>query len=278
MVIDDQKKQIKRFLRHTQTDWGHSKWEALERCPREYAFRYVHKIRPTIPFWEMKPAAALGTILHRGLAALYWLEGDLWRAVIDGGPEAEALKLEGLRLVQAYIDYWNAPDGDTRDWDKVAAVERRISGEVQHAPFTGRCDMVVKRRKDTLVVDHKSSARSGSDTEFALSNQFLGMLAVWKGKKRPAIIINRIIKGRDPSFYREEMIFPERKVEAWKRDLVILDGDLGRCERHRYYPRKRVSCQGRYGACEYFNLCHMGKPGLGEFRVPTRLDVDEALA
>ena len=273
---------IRRFLKHTATRWGHSKYETLERCPKLFDLRYNHKVHGrTTP-----RAASLGTVIHRGLAAVYWrrmhpqreaeVTPDFWRRVIAAGYEDEFIKLEATRLVSAHEQFWADKD---EGFDKVVAVEKLVETEINGVPYSTRMDLVAKRRKLPIIYDHKSSSRMSDNTgtEFAMSGQLMGMVAVWPYKGKPVARINLLVKTNTPQFSRIGLAFTENQIARWKKDLKALWSDLTRYNAKGYFPRRYSACMGRYGPCEMFSLCHAGPGMAGEYFVPKGTNLEEAL-
>lgn len=272
-----------RFLKHTATPWGHSKWETLEKCPKLWALRYVYKIRRP----EAPRAASLGTVVHRGLAAVYWrrmnaerertLPVEYWRRVISAGKEDESIKLDATRLVAAHELTWADRD---EGFDKIVGVERLVQTRVHDVPYSTRMDLIVKSGKLPVVIDHKTASRisDNTGTEFAMSGQLMGMLAVWPYKgSRPVTRINLIVKTAQPQFSRIGLAFTTKQIERWKLDLKALGADLQRYERARRFPRRYSACMGRYGPCEMFSLCHAGTGMAGDYVMPKGTNLEEAL-
>ena len=279
---------IKPFLDSTATEWGHSRWETLERCPREYSLRYLWGIREqNIPI-----APQIGTVVHRGIAASLWAENlakgekkkppkNFWRDVVYASPEPIEARLEALRLVEAHEKFWAERDPG---YDKVIAVEQHIKGSINGVPYTTRFDVVAQKKRLPMLIDHKTSSRLAGNpaTEFQMSGQFLGALAVWEAagnKKVPFIRINLIVKTREPQFVRFGLTFSEQQVTRFRKDLTNLKNDLDRYLQTRYFPRHYSACVGKYSPCRYYDLCHKGSAARGDYTMPapTALKLDEAL-
>lgn len=275
---------ISRFLRPTATEWGHSKWETLEKCPKLFELRYRRGIRRT----ESPRAASLGTVVHRGLAAAYWrrmnpqresdLPHDFWRTVINAGREDEAIKLDAIRLVSEHQRFWADHD---EGFDRVVAVEKLVTTEVNGVPYSTRYDLVAKKRHLPIIEDHKTTSRRMDNTgsEFAMSGQFMGMLAVWPyvGPRPSSVRVDFLVKTQTPAFHRIGVPFTERQIERWKKDLRALYSDLKRYERSGRFPRRYSACVGRYGFCEMFSICHGGTGLADEYYVPKGTNMSEAL-
>jgi hypothetical protein len=267
----------------TATEWGHSRWEMLEKCPRAYHYAYDLGIRST----SSSDAAAVGTVVHRALAAYY----DPSEAVeptlaMARGPEALHVKAEAKRLFEAYRRYW----GDHADWrrEDLVATEKHVSLVIQsrgkEVKFTTRLDLVVKDAQGRhVLVDHKTSSRNSGDfmLEWMASAQFKGSVAAWPYANRGDAIpvtLNRIIKTAVPTFDRQTFVVTPSDVKRWVRDLIALDSDRRRYKRSGYWPRHRSSCIGRYGPCSFYNLCHgAGAGAANEFTVPKGVDLKEAI-
>lgn len=250
-------------LATTATEWGHSRWETLERCPRSYELRYVKRVDSGNP---MNNAAQIGIATHRGLAEYYSLMKEHRspkhiNAMIDAGPEDVFVKAEAKRLCAAYIAYWEERESFT-----VVDVERAVGVELKHkgrvVNFTMRLDLVIRDNSGKLIlVDHKTTAANRGEfaLEHAVNSQFVGSAAAWPySEPLSAVMLNRIIRTKVPSFDRHSFIITEAEVQRWKRDHIMLDQDRRRYERAKHYPMHRSSCQGRYGLCDFYNVCHGG--------------------
>lgn len=282
----------KRLTESTQTEWGHSRWNALETCPRAYQFRYVNGIRTQ----GTRSALQRGIAVHRGLAATYWAmknpadgvdSSGIVHAAIDAGAEPIEIKMDAVRLVVEHNRFW--ADRDI-GFDKVIDVEKLVVGDVDGVPYTTRIDLVAEKTtgntKFTILEDHKTASRAQPGdpaTEFAMSGQLIGTVHVWqqnqKGKSKsvPQVRINKIIATKEPQFMRFGIPITETALARWRKDLVLLNKDLTRYLKAGYFPRKRTSCVGRYGNCEYLPLCHVGPAAAGEFVVPKGVDLNAAI-
>lgn len=252
-----------KHLATTATEWGHSRWETLERCPRAYELRYVKQV--TAP--AMNNAAAIGIATHRGLAEYYLMMklGKFSRQSIDRaidlGPEDVFVKAEAKRLLTAYIAYWE----EKERWEVVdveRAVQILIPSRGRIVPFTMRLDLVVRESGRLVLVDHKTAAANRGEfaLEHAVNSQFVGSAAAWPYDEPLAFVtLNRIIRTRVPNFDRHSFAITDAQIKEWKRDHIMLDGDRRRYERAGHYPKHRSSCQGRYGLCDYYNVCHGGR-------------------
>ena len=264
-------------MKTTQTEWGHSRWASLERCPREHHLNYNLGIRSL----ESRTAASVGIALHRGLAARYdaiklGVKIDPIRAITVGN-EPTHVAAEARRLYDAYNRYW----GDRGDFEKVIAVERHV--RAKNVPFTTRLDLVVEMGKgEKVLVDHKSASASRGDflAEHQASSQFVGSVLAWPWKRKGElrVVLNRIIKTNVPSFDRPEFVVSEVQVERFERDITLLEHDLNRYAVNGYWPRHRSSCQTRYGLCQFFALCHQGGVNqAANYKIPVGVDLESEL-
>jgi hypothetical protein len=287
---------VERLTAPTQTEWGSSRWATLERCPREYSFVYSNRIYPD---GEPRKGRAIGSAIHRGLAAEYTRQlalingdssvpEDLWRIVINAGQDDEMVKAEAVRIVKAHNAYWDTGWRDPM-WAEPIAVEKfvrvviaPIRKSLPDAVFTTRIDLVAKKKKGQIIpVDHKSASKDGdSSIEFGMSGQFLGMLAGWPkgyGKRPGFVMVNKLVKTNVPKFERIPIPFTDRMIEQWKRDMAHLGADLIRYEKEKYFPRHRASCIGRFGACDFYGLCHAGAGASSSYRIPEGTDIAKVI-
>lgn len=251
-----------------------SSWDRLERCPREWRYTYIDKIKPLVE----DEAPQIGTAVHRGLAAYYENGRDTAKALTacGHGPEPAVHQATARNLVDAYIRHWS----DQADF-KVVAIEhyqhKSFADRSRHfsVSFGTRPDLVIEDDGRKIVVDHKTAGRDSGDflLEWKNSMQFVGAAAVTGIR---SVMLNRIVKTRIPKFDRQTFFVDDSQIAKWKRDLLLLDKDRRRYMRTGYFPRRRSACIQRYKVCPFYHLCHERDPSGCE--VPASVDIAEATA
>lgn len=133
--------------------------------------------------------------------------------------------------------------------------------------LTGKIDLIIyDRLRQKRIVDHKTSSMEGPTFwgQFDLSPQMRGY--VWAaqhliGEKIPGCAINAII-GRKPSrtgsvheFAVNEFDYTPDAIEEWLASTQMHLNTLLRSLCYNTFPQNSVNCQGKYGACDYKDVC-----------------------
>ena len=119
--------------------------------------------------------------------------------------------------------------------------------------YEGRLDWMGWAGADKLVVDHKS--RNGKYTIYEFNNQTRGYLWATGATK---FVYNFLTLTNVPSFSRETFSFTEDQIEAWKQDTIEWYFRVARAIESQKYL-KSWNCSGKYGVCEFHNICECTK-------------------
>ena len=256
---------------------GWSRYNVLQTCPRKFQLRYVKKIRG-----EEKKPLSVGSAAHAFLALYYDNMRRLYKEqeegpapsqlrdmLLDVGANAEYVA-EGWRLFGAYADYYE----HVNDYLIPLAVEHLATD-----PETGRTcryDLVAKIDEErataiaispgTYIVEHKFLRQKGSESAWHLDGEIIGQLMLWRrarlaGRwgKLQGVIVNITTKATIPKFHREIVAPPFKVVSVQRKHLDVWDGIEQIHRAMDVWPKAMSACNGRYGLCDYFELCRESK-------------------
>lgn len=257
-----------------------SKLETFCKCPRAYYFKAICK-RESNTF---RAGLEFGSIIHKCLDIHYRGIGDI-----------KALQTKTLE--DFYVTARFAPD-DYRNLNYATELINLYTTKYQYEPFTitspaesniefgfsipigpdgdlwsGRVDLSVTYPDDRLwTLDHKTSSIGGS----TFFNEYLNNTPqpgyVWAAQKltgRPhsGFIINAIFNrapsktGKGITFERQMFNLEQDPTwaEVWEENTVQIIRQIKSAELNGFYPQFRNSCMGRYGSCEYLEVCQQPK-------------------
>lgn len=145
---------------------------------------------------------------------------------------------------------------------------------------------------DWWIVERKTSAKGFVNADFfnrvMVDNQVMGYMELAKellGVYPKGVLYDVILKTQhsqrqsetlesfirrlsalymDPKeglFVRQELLVPIKRVEAWKKEIVIVAREM---KQHvdsgtKTWPKNSGNCIGKYGACMYLPICTSGK-------------------
>jgi len=269
---------------------GHSGagWHAIEsfiRCPKEYQFAQVRRIKRGSPF--IPAPLSIGLLLHAARAQ--WLyderKGDLWKEGMQryaAKTEAEEGKLapgsmQAARdLFVGYESYWKV-----RPTTQVLAIEHLMSlrGVRSGAPAwafrTARYDSIEKWRGKTWIGELKSTSDSANrlSEQYALHGQLLLQMALWGEEEDDTfgplegVLIDPMLKrGASVGAPRIEIRKSEcehalswfrKDLQMWLLQAQMVDWDAG--------VERKPNCMRTYGPCEFRGLCLKGRKGANPF-------------
>jgi len=252
---------------------------AFATCPQLEGFGYEVKLRS---LYE-KPATAIGTLFHVGLAYRYammmpkdkqpsWLVyPDARTALWTCGQDKPEAALEALRLFDAYQANYT-----TNIWLPLL-VEHQFEVEMEGEPYTARIDLLAVdcQTNEIVLIDHKSQAklRAATATDYRADRQMLTGLALARsaGYDVRRVVINAASKEVPPRFGRFDVPISEiaysRLGEDTRHVLRQMKDTRARHPDPMNRPRNWDCCVRKYGICEYWNLCTDGLQHIDEFVV-----------
>jgi hypothetical protein len=131
--------------------------------------------------------------------------------------------------------------------------------------WTGRIDIVYDLNGKLFGMDHKTTSMMGPTffREFDTSSQFPGYswAVTAMGIPLSSFIINALgirkptKTGKGFEFTRHTINFTPNSLEEWKRDTTFIISDLISMLLRDYFPRHTKWCVGKYGECQYYNVC-----------------------
>lgn len=139
--------------------------------------------------------------------------------------------------------------------------------------YIGRIDLAVQWDGGVWILDHKTTSMLGAQyfESMSMSAQQLGYVWAFQEltkQKCQGFVINAIrvkqppLKPRDgldawwrESFQRQRFhVMPEQIVE-WKANTIALVKEFFYHYLQSYFPMKSSWCVGKYGRCQYFDVC-----------------------
>lgn len=240
-------------------------------CSLRFWFERVARIaKPTTP------ALHLGKAVHAALQAFHlarWRGGDdsveavaeayeraFLRLEREEGPvsfgepaEREKCRLDGLRVVAAYLD---SPEAMK---ERPRAVEVLLKEEIPglSVPLTGAMDLV---EGNATPVDFKSAAarpdpdHAAFDHELQLVSYQLLLEAI--GEKPPSLDLVFLIKTKTPQVIRVQS--PPADVHRKRRVTALLETAVEGIATGRHHPQPGMHCSW----CQYRTECMAWLPGM----------------
>jgi hypothetical protein len=264
--------------------------EGLQACPRKLFYSQITRRVADTP----RAALNAGACVHRVLKYRYRFCGpnpteqqvQVMHRIIAGHMRVSPQPEDDYRnagFLQRFIDaYCEQYAGD--EWVPLATNK----GPFVEMPFafplvtidglpviyTGRIDLAIRLRGDIWVPDHKTTSMMGKtfEDEQALSAQQRGYCWAVKqatGETPRGYIINGLrlrapTKTRaevlDEDFVRVSFTIDQASLDEWLVNAVELIGEFLHWCRREHFPMKTLWCCGKYGRCEYFDVCTLPIP------------------
>jgi putative RecB family exonuclease len=221
-------------------------------CSLKFYFERVACIRKATP-----AALHLGKAVHAALQAFHlarWRGGDDSPAAIANAYELAFLRLDGLRVVAAYLD---SPEAMK---EKPRAVEVMLTENTAglSVPLTGAMDLV---EGNFTPVDFKSAtakpdeANAAFDHEIQLVSYQLLMEAA-TGETPPSLDLVFLVKTKTPQTIR--VTSPPADARRKQRVVALLETAVEGIASNRYHPQPGMQCSW----CQFKNECMAWLPGM----------------
>lgn len=175
------------------------------------------------------------------------------------------------------------------EFDKKPCVEIPFAvpiGRIEDVPiiWTGRIDAVVRWDKLLWILDHKTTSIFGGTyfEQFRNSSQFIGYCWAYEqvmhervhGVLINALAIRKITTtGKPVEFARERIDYNREQITEWQANTMrIITTFLGyassglvaeESETVSEFPMHTAWCHGKYGTCQYFDVCTLPKAQRG---------------
>jgi putative RecB family exonuclease len=241
-------------------------------CSLRFWFEKVACIRKPVT-----PALHLGKAVHAALQAFHlarWRGGDdspdaiaaafdsaFHRLEREEGPvrfdddtEREKNRLDGLRIVAAYLD---SPEAMT---DKPRAVEVFMREDIAglSVPLVGAMDLV---RGNFTPVDFKSAASKPDVTGTAFDHEiqlvsYQMLLQAATGVTPPSLDLVFLVKTKTPQVIRVSS--PPADAHRIRRVTALLETAVSGIADSRHHPQPSMHCSW----CQFKNECMAWEPGM----------------
>ena len=245
---------------HTLADWL--------TCPRLAALKRANGRD------EPSEAQLVGTMVHVGLAHRYALmqgqdvyqPADAVERFARKTPDATSHVYTTQAALASYAAHYG-PEADI----ETLAVEKVFRMKIMGCAYTQRLDLVYKRRGKVYIVDHKKTyAILPKVTRgYGLSGQMVGASLYGQkkwGEKFGGVLLNfvRLAKGDNNYEFKRLPVAPfPYAVRSFSKTVVLAHEMLDRYKDADPYDVPGVfteACYGKYGPCQFYDICRMGKP------------------
>lgn len=194
------------------------------------------------------------TIANAYELAFLRLERDEGPVNFDDDAEREKCRLDGLRVVAAYLESPEAMQGKPR------AVEVPLTEDIPglSVPLTGAMDLV---EGNFTPVDFKSAAakpdpsHAAFDHEIQLVSYQLLMEAA-TGESPPSLDLVFLVKTKTPQIIRVKS--PPADAHRKRRVTALLETAVEGIASNRFHPQPGMQC----GWCQFKNECMAWLPGM----------------
>lgn len=211
----------------------------------------------------------------------------------DSGPLIErAFELPlGVIEVGAWIDMtWLSQEQWAKEVDKNPAaypyqgqppMVNPVPVSHIHIAWSGRIDAIAKcgEPKVNRIADHKTGMINPQ--EYHISNGVLGYVwasqQLWPHLGISGFCLNAIAtrkpaanctmtsvgpRGGKPAleFSRHYFDYSQERIDAWAQNTLAIVSDFVHCLVRNYFPRHTKWCHGKYGTCQYHDVCIQDSP------------------
>ena len=241
-------------------------------CSLKFYFERVACIRKKNP-----PALHLGKVVHAALQAFHlarWrggndspeaiaaayeesfvkLERDEGPVNFDDDAEREKCRLDGLRVVAAYLD---SPEAMK---EKPRAVEVMLKENIAglSVPLTGAMDLV---EGNFTPVDFKSAAAKPDEANAAFDHEiqlvsYQLLMEAATGETPPSLDLVFLVKTKKPQTIR--VTSPPADARRKQRVVALLETAVEGIASNRHHPQPSMHCSW----CQFKNECKAWLPGM----------------
>lgn len=197
--------------------YSNSELALFDRCPRQWYFKYVLKMKPS----QESHALNFGTGIHAILENFY--RGDLNRAYDTiNSLHHDDRELAGVML-DGYVDYAKQTDAF-----QVVDVERFITADLADYTLIGIVDLEVKVGSGLWFFDHKTTRNYEALDMLQIDRQarFYALIGDLSGRPYEGVVFNFLKKVKQttrarPPFYLREQVHLNRHIIANTRQHVL---------------------------------------------------------
>lgn len=192
-----------------------------------------------------------------------------------------------LRTIQAYNEIYQCESFSVLSLDGKPCVEMpfvfhlfstTVNGKPINVMYCGKIDLVVRQEGAHWVVDHKTTSIFGEQTfkGYVLSPQMFGYCAGWlktTGELPNGFVVNCIkvpqiqkttgiahIEGTTQFFGRVTQAISLPQLKEWEYNTITLIKEVLWHYENGFMPQKKSWCYGKFGPCDFVNVCEMEDP------------------
>lgn len=188
---------------------------------------------------------------------------------VNHGREDDHRTLQrALLSYEQYVEKFGKPsdeDAKTVGWPENPLIELQLNVQWNGCPwpYAGKIDRIIELNGLLYVEDHKTTSQMGPYffKNFELSNQMMGyvwMAQMFTKKKVAGVRINaHAILKRESKFERQIISYSQSRLEDWAENYALWAKQLQAAHEAQFFPRNYNACSGKYGMCQYANVCSM---------------------
>ncbi len=159
------------------------------------------------------------------------------------------------------MGYFNRYNNPSTEGIQPLAIELGAGVEGIH---TCRYDMLASINGGTWIVEHKTASRESRDVIESWWNdgEIIGEVYGYKlsGLEKVygplvGVLVNIVIKTKEPKFRRVEVVIPDSLVDRYARDRQYWAVARDTARQTANWPRKLQGCISRYDTCTFWDHC-----------------------
>ena len=244
--------------------------EQFSTCPRKFYYR-VHKGYTTK---HRGAALGFGVTLHEGLREWYTsknfdLACDAMKAVWQDTVEDDYRTFaRAVAVLEEYTRYYDSEllkivhNDDNHPMLEITFQVDTGRGFI----YTGIFDGLMTINGEYFVFEHKTTSQLGAQyfRQYKPNGQVTGYM--WAasrifGKPVVSAMINAIgVLKTQTKLDRHITTRTPEETDEWLDNVCAVHDEIVRCETADEWPQRTVNCIGKYGACEFHDICALSSP------------------
>lgn len=152
------------------------------------------------------------------------------------------------------------------DFFNVIGYEKKVFIRIFHVVIKGKIDRIFTHDSRLYIKDHKTTSMMGPSyfADFQISSQVYtyGWAAKQLTGRLPyGFMVNALgirpptKTGKKLEFVRNTVLLYETLMDEWVTDTQVKIEEFIECARRQYFPKQTKWCAGKYGLCEYHQVC-----------------------
>lgn len=271
---------------------NNSSLEKFTQCPRAYQYYGCNERTKS----SASHSLIFGTAIHAGLEARYNAlknGGNPLQASLKGFNDAWNFEAHyddhrdynyGIHVLENYDSVWSFYEKEMEIVDIEYPFEKEIftvkdpetSKDIE-VRWRGVIDLIYKKDGKTYLLDHKTTSilTPSYFAQYEINSQINGYIyTIQKATSKPVdfFTINAIgtrklsktkpkLKDDDIAIFTTEV--NQESVEEWHSNLFAIVSNMVNCSKNEYWPMHTKNCIGKFGKCEFHDVCVENKSNRG---------------